>query len=69
MKNIYTLWAVALASFLEVGIFYLYYCELIGNATALASAFAVGAVVVTAVVLRDGAFDYRDNPRDTQSRD
>jgi len=68
MKNIYTMWAVILAICLELGIFYLFYFDLIGNATAISVSFAVGSVAVAAVMLRDTAFDYQDD-RGRESQD
>ncbi|MGZ5036530.1 MAG: hypothetical protein ACXWG1_07855 [Usitatibacter sp.] len=69
MNDLYTLVAVVLAILLELGIFYLFYFELIGNATALSAAFAVGAAAVASVMLRDSAFDDRGESTGEKSRD
>jgi len=51
----YTPWAIALAALLEVGIFLLSYLGVIGAATTISCGFAVGAVLVTALMLRPAA--------------
>jgi hypothetical protein len=60
MKNIYRVSAVVLAVLLELGIFYLYHLGIIGNATTLSFGFAVGAVLVTSLMLRDVGLEQDD---------
>ena len=57
MNDRYTVWAVILAVCLELGIFYLSYFNVIGLATTLSCGFAVGAVLVTALMLSDASFE------------
>jgi len=62
MNNRYTLWSVILGALLELGIFYLSYSGVIGLATTLSSGFAVGAVMVAALMLSDAAFEVHVDP-------
>jgi hypothetical protein len=61
LNNSYTGWAIILAASLELGIVLLSYLGLIGNATTLSAGFAVGAVLVAALMLRDEEVE-RDEP-------
>lgn len=45
-------WAIALAACLELGVFCLYRLDAIGTTATIAWGFAVGAVLVTALLLR-----------------
>jgi len=52
MKQGYTKWAIALAALLEIGIFLLWHLGMIGTATTISCGFAVGAVLVTSLMLQ-----------------
>jgi hypothetical protein len=62
VNNTYTVWAVALAVCLELGVFYLAWFGFIGMATTISCGFAVGAVMVTALMLSDASFDDLGEP-------
>jgi len=61
MTDRYTPWAIALAALLEGGIFLLSYLDVIGTDMTISCGFAVGAVLVTALMLRPA----RDEPVQT----
>jgi hypothetical protein len=52
-------WAIALAASLELGILALAYLGVLGRAATLSLGFALGAVFVTALILRPEAQDDR----------
>jgi len=54
-------WAIALAACLELGIIWLHHLDIIGKTFTLASGFAVGAVLVTTLLLRPIA-EQEDRP-------
>ena len=54
-------WAIALAACLELGILFLYQLGIIATTFTLASGFAVGAVLVTTLLLRPMA-EREDQP-------
>ena len=54
-------WAIALAACLELGILFLHQVEIISTTFTLASGFAVGAVLVTTLMLRPVA-EREDQP-------
>jgi hypothetical protein len=50
-------WAIALAASLELGVFALAYLDIIGRTATIALGFALGAVLVTAIILRSEVED------------
>ncbi|HEX4782008.1 MAG TPA: hypothetical protein VH301_14690 [Usitatibacter sp.] len=67
MSSRYNAWAVVLAICLELGIFGLYCLNVIGIATTASCGFAVGAVLVTALML-GGPFANESEGRTEKSR-